>query len=229
MKEDRRIDRKSLRTSSPALPEEGYHQYLNHLIQGQRRNCQDIVQDCINRGMPVRELYTSLFQRSLYDIGSLWSLNRVSVATEHLVTSITEGLMALVYPVLFSGHPVDKSAVIACVAEEYHQVGAKMVADMFELYGWDGYFLGANTPISDLLALLKDKRPDIVGLSLSVYFNMPRLLEAITAVKGIHPQSRIIVGGHAFQFGGIGILNHYPEVTYVDSLETLDSIVGRHE
>jgi len=42
-----------------------------------------------------------------------------------------------------------------------------MVADMLEMNGWDGYFIGANTPLPELIRFIESKNPDLIGLSLS--------------------------------------------------------------
>ncbi|MCA1785919.1 MAG: cobalamin-dependent protein, partial [Desulfobacteraceae bacterium] len=156
-----------------------YQQYLALLLDGNRRECARIVQQLLDRDIDIQTLYNDLFQKSMYEVGRLWEFNRISVAKEHLVTAITEGLLNLVYPRLFEKVFVDsqneKKVVISCAANEFHQVGGKMVADIFELNGWDSQFLGANTPVDHMLAHIQDEKPDLVGLSVSVYFNMPAL------------------------------------------------------
>ncbi len=87
------------------------------------------------------------------------------MAIEHLATTITESLLTLVYPRILLPSTSIKRRVVACVANEYHQIGAKMVADVFELNGWDGYFLGANHPSRSLLALFRRSGPHVLGLS----------------------------------------------------------------
>lgn len=138
-----------------------YRAYLAALIAGDRPPCQAEIEARLAAGTGVRELYEGLIQRSLYEVGTLWERGRVSVATEHLATAITESLLNLVYPQLFSRPQRGHSAVIACAANEYHQIGGRMVADIFELNGWRGYFLGSKVPRSDLLALIAQKRPDV--------------------------------------------------------------------
>ena len=153
---------------SVPLTENEYRDYLDNLLSGNRQACMDVVQRLLDEKVGVRAIYLDLFQRSLYDVGSMWERNEISVAVEPLATAVTERLMSLVYPVLFRGERVNKKAVVACVANEYHQIGGRMVADIFELNGWDSYFLGANTPTSSLIDMISRTEPDIVGLSLAV-------------------------------------------------------------
>ena len=207
------------------IEESLYHSYLRHLLAGEKLACKELVTTVLERDADLKELYEDLFQRSLYQVGELWESNKISVAVEHLATAITEQLLHLAYPKIFTAAHYGKKAVISCVANEYHQVGAKMVADIFEMNGWDGYFLGANTPIGDLMQLIEDSSPDMLGLSLSIYFNTARLFAVIEVVRGAYPQLEILVGGQAFRWGGEQSLDRYPHVRYIESLQQLEHII----
>lgn len=37
-----------------------------------------------------------------------------------------------------------------------HEIGMRMVADFFEMEGWDTYYLGANTPTRSILQTIVD-------------------------------------------------------------------------
>jgi methanogenic corrinoid protein MtbC1 len=206
-----------------------YQEYLTLLLEGNRRECARIVQQLLDREIEIKALYTDLFQKSLYEVGRLWEFNKISVAKEHLVTAITEGLLNLVYPRLFDSAAPDSSnvrkVVISCAANEFHQIGGKMVADMFELNGWDSQFLGANTPVDHMLAHIQDEKPDLVGLSVSVYFNMPALKAGLAAIRGNFHHLDILVGGQAFNWGGTEIPRQYSGTTYVPSLDRLTSLI----
>lgn len=210
--------------STSAITEDLYRRYLAWLLAGQRRQCHALVSDLLDRGVEIKALYIELFQRSLYEIGQMWERREISVAVEHMASAITESLLTLVYPTIFAAEHGDKSAVISCAANEYHQIGGKMVADLFELHGWHGYFLGANTPQDDLLRLIEEKRPQLVGLSLSVLSNLPNLLAALEAITGRWPDLRILVGGQAFRHGGDEAISKYSNVACVRSLDELQAV-----
>jgi MerR family transcriptional regulator, light-induced transcriptional regulator len=207
-----------------------YQNYLTLLLDGNRRECARIVQQLLDRDIDIQTLYHDLFQKSLYEVGRLWEFNRISVAKEHLVTAITEGLLNLIYPRLFEKASADsqneKKVVISCATNEFHQVGGKMVADIFELNGWDSQFLGANTPVDHMLAHIQDEKPDLVGLSVSVYFNMPAFKAGLAAVRGTFHHLDIMVGGQAFNWGGTEIIKQYSGTSYVPSLDRLTSLIA---
>ena len=138
-----------------------YNTYLVSLLAGNRPQCAQIIQKLIQENTSIKYLYVNLFQQSMYDVGLLWEQNKISVATEHICTAVTESLINLCYPLLFSAGHSGKKAVILCTPGEYHQIGARMVADYFELYGWDGYFLGADTSDTELLKYVREKNPKL--------------------------------------------------------------------
>ena len=203
--------------------EEVYRLYLDGLLSNNRQQCRKCFEQWLAADAELGTLYENLVQRSLYEVGDLWERGRISVATEHLATAINESLLNLTYPRLFAQARIGKTAVIASTANEYHQLGAKMVADIFELHGWRGYFLGANTPLRDLLDLIREKGPDAVALSLTVYFNRDSLLQTAAAIRSEFPAVPILVGGQAFRWGGRDRVEALPEVRCLASLSDLEA------
>lgn len=202
-----------------------FSDYLNALLAGRRSECGKIVQDLIDAHIELRNLYSHLFQRSMYRVGELWENNQITVANEHLATSITESLLNLVYPSVFGTERIGKKAVISCGANEFHQIGGKMVADIMELHGWDVHFLGANTPTDDMAQFIQDAKPDLVGLSLSILSNLDHLKRSIEIVKTEFPNIDLLIGGQAFRWGGIAEIERYAGTEYIPSLEDLEKSI----
>lgn len=204
-----------------ATAEASYRKYLDALLKGDRLRCREIFESWLKAGVDLSVVYQNLVQRSLYDVGSLWEQGKVSVATEHLATAITESLLNLVYPRLFARPRNGRVAVVSSLANEYHQIGGKIVADMFELHGWRSHYLGANTPSGDLLELVRTRKPDVVALSLTVYFGFDTLYQAVRELRNSFPEIPILVGGQAFRWGGQERIEQIQGVRYLSSLDTL--------
>ena len=200
-----------------------YQTYLASLLAGDKEACLNIVTTLLEEKIEIRKLYADLFQKSMYRVGELWEKNEISVAREHLATTITENMLSISYPHLFTGIQSEKKVIISCTTNEYHQLGGKMVADIFELRGWDAHFLGANTPVNDLLKFIDEIHPDLIGLSVAVYFNVPALKVTLEAIQAHFKSLDILVGGHAFVWGGTGVLKKYPGTNYFESLVELEA------
>lgn len=204
------------------IPKTLYDAYLKALLRGQRNTCYSIVTELLSDGVQIVDLYVNLFQASMYEVGVLWETNKITVATEHIATAITESVMSLTYPAIFSSERLNKTAIISCMANEFHQIGAKMAADIFELNGWDTYFLGANTPVNDLYRLIEQKKPDVVGLSLALTHNLPVLIDCLRSINIQYPDVKIILGGQAFRYIDRDKVLKYENTTYIDNIITLD-------
>ena len=205
-----------------------YDDYFNLLLQGHRQACLRIVKELVAQGTPLKPIYLELFERSLYQVGELWETNRISVAVEHVATAITENAMGLLHPVIFGSEHCGRKAIVSCVANEFHQIGGKMVADFFELHGWHGYFLGANTPIKDLLQMVEDKKPDMVCFSLTLFANLSDLLGYIRALTDAFPQVRVLAGGQAFCWGSSDVFDSCSRTQFVATLDDLENIITQY-
>lgn len=200
-----------------------YDEYLAHLLRGERTDCARIVRELLDAGVGIKTLYSDLFGATLCQVGELWQANRISVATEHLATAVTENVMSqVVAPTLFGHEPTGRSMIVTCVANEFHQIGGRMVADIAEMKGWDTWYLGANTPLPGLLAMIDEKHPDVVAFSTAVYFNLPNLRSAIEALKMRHPQTPIWLGGQMFRRGGSELEEQYSLVKRFTSLDEFE-------
>jgi methanogenic corrinoid protein MtbC1 len=206
----------------PTAPEIAYRRYRDGLLANDRGQCRVTFEQWLDSDAELRGLYEDVVQRSLYEVGDLWERGHISVATEHLATATTESLLNLVYPRLFAQPRLGTSAVVACVANEYHQIGGKIVADIFELHGWRGYFLGANTPVRDVKALIEERRPDVVALSVTVAFSLDTLISAAAEIRAAFPDLPILVGGQAFRWGGRELAERVPGVRCLTSLGELE-------
>lgn len=212
--------------SSSLIDERQFSEYMDALMQGDIERCRGFVQRLLDANISLEDLYFNLFHRSQYAVGDLWEINKCSVAMEHLVTSITETLMTLAYPRLFNRPHIGKTAIISCGCNQYHQIGGKMVADIFELHGWHGHFLGANTPERQLFEEIRDKSPDVLAFSVAVPFAIPGLVETLRKISNFYPGLTSLVGGRAAAIDGPETFRNLPNVRLMTSLRELEEFLA---
>lgn len=200
--------------------EQHYQCFLDGLLAGERKQCNQLVA-MLQEKVTVEDLYFDLIQPSLYEIGRLWEENKISIAHEHIATAIVEGVLNQIFASLDAGEPNGRRLVMACPEDEHHQVGPKIIADYFEYRGWRTYFVGANTPIQALLETLEPIKPDLLGLSLSIYEHVDSMLSSIAAVNQRYPTLEMIVGGR----GLVGAPNDlFAAVKNVTLLPDVDAV-----
>ncbi len=172
--------------------------YLEALLDGRRQYATQLILDSVRSGVKVQDIYLHVFQPAQTEIGRLWQLNRISVAQEHYVTAATQFIMAQLYPYIFSTERVGARLIAASVGDELHELGIRMVADFFEMAGWDTYYIGANTPTRDMLGAIGDYRPDVLAISATLTTHLSRVAEVIDAVRQMPASPVILVGGYPF-------------------------------
>jgi methanogenic corrinoid protein MtbC1 len=176
--------------------------YLAYLLRGERHAANRLILDAVDGGTSVRDIYLRVFQPVLHEVGRLWQSNRIGVAQEHYSTACTQSIMSQLYPRIISAEKKGLRLVAACVGGDLHEIGARMVADFFELEGWDTFFLGANTPISGILQQVEERQPHVLAISATMPFHVQAvadLIEATRAATRAAPNPpRILVGGAPF-------------------------------
>ncbi|MHB8876158.1 MAG: cobalamin B12-binding domain-containing protein [Myxococcaceae bacterium] len=137
-------------------------------------------------------------RRSTRSSGSWETLVRelITVADEHLATATAQSAVAALYP-RFPWPPRGPRALVGCVQGERHEFGARMVADLLALDGWDERFLGADVPIEDLARMVRDVEPRVVGISVTIPVDVAVVRAAIDAVRRSLPSVKVLVGGLA--------------------------------
>ncbi len=174
--------------------------YLEALLVGDRRLATRLIMEAVDGGTSIREIYLDVFQKTQREIGRLWQLNRVSVAQEHFSTAATQMIMSQLYPRIFSSDRIGRRFVGTCVGGELHEIGIRMVADFFEMEGWDTYYLGANAPLEAVVETVERQRPDILGISATMTFHVSEVSDMIEQVRAAPAgvDTRILVGGYPF-------------------------------
>jgi MerR family transcriptional regulator, light-induced transcriptional regulator len=175
--------------------------YLDLLLSGERRAAGELIHAAVRDGVSVHDIYLYVFQRSQHEIGRLWQMNEITVAEEHYCTAATQLIMSQLYPMIFATPRIGRRLVAACVAGDLHEIGVRMVADFFEMAGWDTYYLGANVPLDGIIDSVAERRADVLAISATMSYHVSAVADVIRAVRQHSGRGavRILVGGYPFR------------------------------
>ena len=175
--------------------------YLDALRQGDRHAAYRALDEALDDGRELGQVYLEVVQPAMREIGRLWQEDELTVAEEHLATAITESAMSRMFERVFVWRDVRTPKLLAaCAEEERHQMGLRMLCDLLELAGWETTYLGASVPIESLVDLVQKHKPDAVAISATIAPHVPRVREAIHAIRSapLERQPVIAVGGRVF-------------------------------
>jgi methanogenic corrinoid protein MtbC1 len=174
--------------------------FLQALLRGDSQTCLEIGSRLTKTPAGLQTFYLEILQPAMYEVGRLWEEGEISVAQEHLASAMVARLMAVLYPSLELVQEPKGRAVVTAAPNEFHETGARCVADLLALDGWQIDYLGANTPSIDLLHHLLRTKPQVLALSVAMPFNLDVTTDIITAIRQ-QPELanlKVMVGGLAF-------------------------------
>jgi methanogenic corrinoid protein MtbC1 len=184
----------------PAKGTESSIAYLDAILAGQGDRAQAMVLDAVNGGMSVPDIYANVLHPAMREVGRRWQMDEIGVADEHFATAMTQMVMSQLR-LRFPKRARRGLRMLATSATgDLHEIGVRMVADFFEMDGWDAIYLGANMPVTDMLTTLIERDVHLVALSASSVTHLVALGEAIEAIRTTPGCERVkvLVGGPPF-------------------------------
>lgn len=174
-------------------------EYMNCLFKKDTRKAISLIRKFADQGIDLDDIYVEILSESMKRVGELWHTAAITVDTEHYCTSVTQMAMAQMYDLLFDGDRKNKTILSVCPGMELHEMGARIVTDLFENHGWDSIFLGAAVPVDYIMDSVRENQPDLVTLSVSMPQHLMDCEKAVREIKQEFPNIKIAVGGKAFE------------------------------
>jgi methanogenic corrinoid protein MtbC1 len=177
-----------------------FREYVSHLFAGRRAEARDVVFRTQDRGTTAAKLLEKIVWPAMVQIDKLHRGDHISLIQAQMATRINR-LIADQLQHFLARHPkTGQRLVVASGTGEIEELGAQMVADLFEARGWTVWFLGAGVPNDEVLQFVGKAKPDI----LCVYGTQPgevpgvrKLIDLIRGV-GVCEQMQILVAGGVF-------------------------------
>jgi methanogenic corrinoid protein MtbC1 len=183
-----------------STPANNVQAFTASILNGNRLEAEQLVFDVLAQGHNIRDVYLTIIQPSLYEVGRLWETGQISIPQEHLATAITQSVLAAIYAQVKFPSSLDQHAVIACLQSNYHEIGPRMLADFLQMAGYNTRFLGTNTSIDCLIEMIQTLKPGVIGLPATIQSQVDTVKSAIERVHADFTSYRptIMVGGLAF-------------------------------
>ena len=167
------------------------------LIQAARRGDQAAVDRTIALIIQQRgfdEALTGVFFPVLQTIGELWHQGRISITGEQSVSRTIQRL--LVQSHQHQNRTTRPHALIACVPNDFHEIGAMFAARLLRNNGWNTTYLGPDVNVDVVRLACRRRHGKLVLFSCAVEppsSDMKNLIDDI--VRQLLPLTKVIMGG----------------------------------
>ncbi|MBN2299870.1 MAG: cobalamin-dependent protein [Acholeplasmataceae bacterium] len=173
--------------------------YLNYLLDSNSIGAVNYIKNLASLELSIEEIYIDILQVVMIEIGNLWHRSIITVDQEHYMTSITQVVLSQFYTQIFETKKIGRKILSCGIGGELHEMGVRMLSDLFEFHGWDSIYLGAAIPKFAILTSIEANQPDLVALSVTMPQHLLECREIVDAIKNRFPNQKIAVGGRAFQ------------------------------
>ena len=150
----------------------------------------------------IVEIYEEVLARSLNEM-KLTGEEKTDIWKEHVRSSIIKTVVENCYPYVVKerenrgSHPDLSKVAVVCPVDEYHEIGARMIADYFTMNGYDATFVGSNTPKEVFIAGIHVDKPNYVAISITNPYNLVSARNTIELIRKAAPTVTILAGGSA--------------------------------
>jgi methanogenic corrinoid protein MtbC1 len=187
-----------------------YDEFLRYLEEENRQQCVAFALSRLsNNELDLVTLYDEVLTPSMRERFCRSRHREICVWEEHVRSSIVRAVIECCYTYAIKEREERYrlgqagKVIVFCPAEEYHELGARMVADFFVLCGFDAVFVGANTPQAEIIGAISYVKPKYVAISVTNYYNLVAARKTVQKMGEVRETGgsdfKIIVGGQAFE------------------------------
>lgn len=144
---------------------------------------------------PVETVLTEVLQPTMMELGQRWHDGALPTTTEHYASSYVHGRLRSLLS-LSGQHRFAPVVIVACAPLDQHELGALMLAVTLRRRGYHVLYVGANTPVDDLVAMAKHHDALALMVSASTGESLNELRARRALLAGAAPL--IAFGGTAF-------------------------------
>ena len=182
------------------LNENVMERYLNALLNGDRTVCRSVIESALQTGVPANTVYTDVIWPIMVEIDDLYREEKKTSAQEAFATRINRTIVDQLQNKLPKRGQKFKKIVICSTASEYGELGAQMIADLFESDGWEVRFIGGSVSHDDTLSFVNGYCPDILLLYGVTPAEAPQVRTFIDTIKTINacPDMKVMLSGGIF-------------------------------
>lgn len=188
------------------------------LLEGDEAGAWGVLEGALASGSAPADIYTQLIGPALSSVGEKWQDGKLTIAEEHLATSVVLRLVGRMGPRFARKGRTKGAVVVTTPPGERHIIPSLMVSDFLRGAGFDVVDLGADVPIEALTEIVARIDSLVAVCVSSTRANGDRAIRrTIKAVRKSVPDMPLFIGGssivdakHAESLGGDGWAKYGP-------------------
>ncbi len=170
----------------------------NDVVEGEMDEVADHVQEALDAGMEPKTVLDDGMLKGMNTVSELFKEGEMFVPEVLMSAKTMDEGMEVLKPLLKEGDVTKAGVVVmATVKGDLHDIGKKLVCMMLEGAGFEVLDLGVDVTPEEIRDAVKDKNPDIVGMSAMLTTTMLSMQDTVALLKqDAETQNvKIMIGG----------------------------------
>jgi 5-methyltetrahydrofolate--homocysteine methyltransferase len=158
----------------------------------------ELTQKAVDEGIEPMEIIDQGLMSGMSVVGERFKAGDMYVPEVIMSAKAMGSGMEIVKPLLVGGKAASKGKVlIGTVKGDLHEIGKKLVMMMMESAGLEVEDLGIDISAEKFAEAVKEKKPDVLGMSALLTTTMLAMKDTIETLKeaGLRDKVKILVGG----------------------------------
>ncbi|MFQ5996288.1 MAG: corrinoid protein [Dehalococcoidales bacterium] len=165
---------------------------------GDREKTIQLTNEALSAGASPQDIIVHGLQAGMAVVGEKFSSGAYFLPDMLMAARAMKAALEILKPSLKeTGIPTIGKVVIGTVEGDIHDIGKNIVATFLSGNGFEVFDLGVDVPDQKFIAEVREKKPDILGLSSLVTTTMPAMGSIIKSLEeaGLRANVKVIVGG----------------------------------
>jgi len=160
----------------------------------------ELTQQALERNISPQVIITEGLTAGMQVVGEKYATKEYFIPDMLASAEAVGAAMDILKPVLESANVETKGKfAIATVKGDIHDIGKNIVAILLKGSGYEVYDLGTDIPTEKIVDVVREYKPDYLGLSALLTTTMVVMGEVIEALKenGLRDKVKVLIGGAA--------------------------------
>ena len=174
-------------------------QLKNALVIRDRKSFMDLTGELVEKGIDTVDLIERGFRAGMEEVGGKFEALEIFIPDMIEAAEIMEEGLRILRPILEKKKELKTlgRVVLGTIQGDVHEIGKNIVKIMLQGAGFEVIDLGRDVEIMRFVDCVKEKKPDLVGISAlmtNTMVNIPKVIECLREL-GLRDNVKVMVGG----------------------------------
>ncbi|HEX58889.1 MAG TPA: hypothetical protein ENF26_01915 [Methanomicrobia archaeon] len=170
------------------------------VLLGDDAAAEELTRRALSEGIAPYEIIERGLSEGMREVGRKYEAREYALPELMLAAEAFYAALKILEPELKKERKERKAlgkVVIGVVQFDVHDIGKTIVRTMLEASGFECIDLGRDVPTEEFVRVVREEKPDILGLSALMTTTMPEQQRVIEALKeaGLRDSVKVMVGG----------------------------------